>query len=228
MPAKMNEPQETFDLGDLRYVVVEGPIGVGKTSLARRLAETFASELMLEQAEENPFLERFYRSPRHAALPTQLYFLLQRARQIEALRQSDMFAPVRISDFLIEKDRLFAEVNLDPTELALYEQVASTLTLDPPKPDLVIYLQAPAHVLMKRVATRGIAYEQFIDQAYLERLGEAYAKFFYDFEDAPLLIVNAASIDPVHRESDYLELLRMIVRVKRGRHFFNPSSAAFA
>jgi deoxyguanosine kinase len=228
MPSTMNDRQETFDLGDLRYVVVEGPIGVGKTSLAKRLAETFASELLLEQADENPFLERFYRHPRHAALPTQLYFLLQRARQIEQLRQSDMFAPVRFADFLIEKDRLFAELNLDASELALYEQVASTLNLDPPKPDLVVYLQAPAHVLMKRVASRGIPYEQFIDQEYLERLGEAYARFFYDFEDAPLLIVNAASIDPVHRESDYLELLRMIVRVKGGRHFFNPSSAAFA
>src|SRR5690606_4214605 len=151
-----------------RLIVVEGPIGVGKTSLARRLAQSFGSELILEQAEENPFLERFYRSRRDSALPTQLFFLFQRARQLEQLRQTDLFSPVRIADFMIEKDRLFAELNLDPAELALYDQVAATLKLDPPKPDLVVYLQAPARVLMKRVASRGVPYEQAIDEGYLE------------------------------------------------------------
>jgi deoxyadenosine/deoxycytidine kinase len=222
----MEGQQEGIELGGLRYVVVEGPIG--KTSLAKRLAESLASDLILERAEENPFLERFYRNRRHAALPTQLFFLLQRARQMEQLRQADMFAPVRVADFLIEKDRLFAELNLDASELRLYEEVAATLDLDAPKPDLVIYLQAPAHVLMRRVAARGAPYEQFIDLDYLERLGEAYARFFYDYDGAPLLIVNAASIDPIHRESDYQELLRTIARVKRGRHFFNPASVALA
>jgi deoxyguanosine kinase len=209
-----------------RYIVVEGPIGVGKTSLAKRLSESFASELILEKAEENPFLERFYRNPRFAALPTQLFFLLQRARQIEQLRQTDMFSPVRIADFLLDKDRLFAELNLDANELALYRQVAATLSLDPPKPDLVVYLQAPADVLIRRIKIRGLAYEQSIDSAYLERLGEAYARFFYDYDEAPLLIVNAASIDPIHREADYRELLQTILRIKRGRHFFNPAAEA--
>jgi deoxyadenosine/deoxycytidine kinase len=211
-----------------RYVVVEGPIGVGKTSLAKRLAQSFASELILEQAEENPFLERFYRNRRQSALPTQLFFLFQRARQIEQIRQSDMFSPVRIADFLLEKDRLFAELNLDPHELGLYQQVAETLELDPPTPDLVVYLQAPAEVLLKRVAMRGIPYEQQIEPEYLERLGEAYARFFHDYDAAPLLIVNAAAIDPIHREQDYQELLQMILRVKHGRHFFNPAGAALA
>jgi deoxyadenosine/deoxycytidine kinase len=211
------------DPGHLRYVVVEGPIGVGKTSLARRLAESFGSELVLEQADENPFLERFYHHPRHAALPTQLYFLLQRARQIEELNAGGMFAPVRVADFLLEKDRLFAELNLDAQELALYDQVASTLELAPPQPDLVIYLQAPASVLMRRVRNRGLRYEQMIDEDYLERLGEAYARFFHSFDESPLLIVNAASIDPVHRESDYRELLKAILGVRRGRQFFNPA-----
>lgn len=214
----------TVDPGHLRYIVVEGPIGVGKTSLARRLAESFASELILEQAEENPFLERFYRHRRHAALPTQLYFLLQRARQIEELKAGGMFAPVRVADFLLDKDRLFAELNLDSHELGLYQQVASTLDLEPPKPDLVVYLQAPASVLMRRVRHRGVDYEQLIDENYLERLGEAYARFFHTFDESPLLIVNAASIDPVHREADYRELLKTILGVKRGRHFFNPAS----
>ena len=190
------------------------------------MSESFASELILEQAEQNPFLERFYRNRRYAALPTQLYFLLQRARQVEQIRQSDMFSPVRIADFLLEKDRLFAQLNLDANELSLYDQVAKTLALDPPTPDLVVYLQAPAQVLMRRIASRGVAYEQWIDLDYLEQLGEAYARFFYDFDAAPLLIVNAASIDPIHREVDYQELLHTIARIKRGRHFFNPAAEA--
>lgn len=231
-PAGKNEASDAggdvIRLDGPRYIVVEGPIGVGKTSLAKRLAESFGSELILEQAEENPFLERFYRNQRQSALSTQLYFLLQRARQIERIRQTDMFAPVRIADFLLQKDRLFAELNLDPHELGLYQQVADTLELDPPTPDLVVYLQAPAQVLMKRVASRGIPYEQLIETDYLERLGEAYARFFYDFDAAPLLIVNAATIDPIHRETDYQELLQTILRIKHGRHFFNPVGAAFA
>jgi deoxyadenosine/deoxycytidine kinase len=208
-----------------RYIAVEGPIGVGKTSLAKRLAKSFASDLILEQAEENPFLERFYRNRRQSALPTQLFFLFQRARQIEQIRQSDLFSPVRIADFLLQKDRLFAELNLDPHELTLYHQVADTLELEPPTPDLVVYLQAPAPVLLKRVAARGIPYEQLIEPEYLERLGDAYARFFYDFDAAPLLIVNATTIDPIHRETDYQELLQTIVRIKHGRHFFNPAGA---
>ena len=223
-----NSGQELIRLDGPKYIVVEGPIGVGKTSLAKRLAQSFASELILEQAEDNPFLERFYRNRRTAALPAQLFFLFQRARQIEQIRQRDMFSPVRIADFLLQKDRLFAELNLDPHELGLYLQVAETLELDPPKPDLVVYLQAPVPVLMRRVALRGIAYEQLIDQEYLERLGDAYARFFYEFDEAPLLIVNAASIDPIHRESDYQDLLKAIARVKRGRHFFNPAGDTLA
>lgn len=224
----MNDTEQSTEIDGLRYIVVEGPIGVGKTSLAKRLAASWNCDLLLEQAEENPFLESFYRNRRQAALPTQLYFLLQRARQMEQLRHSDLFAGINVADYLLDKDRLFAELNLNANELALYNQVAETLDLDPPKPDLVIYLQAPAPVLMKRVAARGLSSEQLIDEAYLSALGEAYAKYFYDFDSSPLLIVNAASIDPIHRESDYEELLQAIARVKRGRHFFNPTAGALA
>jgi deoxyadenosine/deoxycytidine kinase len=224
----VNDKAQAVDSDGLRYIVIEGPIGVGKTSLAKRLAATLKCDLLLEQAEENPFLESFYRNRRQAALPTQLYFLLQRARQMEQFRHRDLFAGVNVADYLLDKDRLFAELNLNANELALYNQVAETLDLDPPKPDLVIYLQAPAPVLMKRVAARGSSSEQLIDEAYLETLGEAYAKFFYNFDSSPLLIVNATSIDPIHRESDYQELLQAIARVKRGRHFFNPTAGALA
>ncbi len=219
----MNASQQIRENEALRYIVVEGPIGVGKTSLAKRLADSYASELILERAEENPFLERFYRNSRAAALPTQLFFLLQRARQIEQIRQRDMFSPVRIADFLLQKDRLFAELNLDASELAIYDQVAQMLEIEAPEPDLVIYLQAPVPVLLRRIAGRGLPYEQYIDAGYLERLGEAYARFFYNFDDAPLLIVNAAAIDPIRRDSDYRQLLETIANVKRGRHFYNPA-----
>jgi deoxyguanosine kinase len=205
-----------------QFIVIEGPIGVGKTSLTRRLCASLEAQPVLEQAAENPFLERFYRNPRDGALPTQLYFLFQRAQQLAALNQQDLFAPRRVADYLLEKDRLFARVTLDEAELNLYEQVYAKLDVQSPKPDLVVYLQAPVDVLLERIAKRGIRYEQQIDHAYLERLNEAYARFFHEYEAAPLLIVNAASIDPINNQSDYDELLAAMQRMKRGRLYYNP------
>jgi deoxyguanosine kinase len=205
-----------------QFIVLEGPIGVGKTSLARRLCASLDAEPVLEQAAENPFLERFYRNPRDGALPAQLYFLFQRAQQLAALNQQDMFAPLRVADYLLEKDRLFARVTLDDAEFGLYEQVYAKLDVQAPKPDLVVYLQAPVDVLLERIAKRGIRYEQQIERAYLERLNEAYARFFHEYEAAPLLIVNAASIDPINNQADYDELLAAIQRMKRGRLYYNP------
>ena len=205
-----------------QFIVIEGPIGVGKTSLARRLCASLEAEAVLEQAAENPFLERFYRNPRDGALPAQLYFLFQRAQQLAALNQQDMFAPTRVADYLLEKDRLFARITLDDAEFGLYEQVYAKLDVQPPKPDLVVYLQAPVDVLLERIAKRGIRYEQQIERAYLERLNEAYARFFHEYEAAPLLIVNAASIDPINNQADYDELLAAIQRMKKGRLYYNP------
>ncbi len=204
-----------------RYIVVEGPIGVGKTSLARRLAETYGATLILEQAAENPFLERFYRNPRAAAFPAQLYFLFQRTQQLQGLNQADMFSQVQVSDYLMAKDRLFARITLDEAEFALYEQVHAKLGGAVPKPDLVIYLQAPVDVLLARIARRGIAFEQQIERAYLTRLNEAYSRFFHEYDEAPLLIVNAASMDPIGNQADYEDLLVAISRVKRGRNYYN-------
>jgi deoxyadenosine/deoxycytidine kinase len=205
-----------------RFIVLEGPIGVGKTSLATKLAATLGAEQVFEQAEQNPFLERFYRNPRAGALPAQLYFLFQRAQQLSALRQHDLFAPVRVADYLLDKDRLFARVTLDDEEFRLYEQVHQRLSVDAPVPDLVVYLQAPVDVLQERIARRGIRHEHLIERAYLEKLNDAYARFFHEYDAAPLLIVNAAAIDPLHNESDYEELLGAIGRMKRGRLYFNP------
>ena len=209
--------------GNPGFIVVEGPIGVGKTTLARRLAESFGSELLLEGADDNPFLKRFYRDPRQGAFTTQLFFLMQRAQQMQALRQGDMFQPVRVSDYLMDKDRLFAQLTLDEEEFRLYQQVYGHLTLDMPVPDLVIYLQAPVEVLLKRIARRGRPYEAGIDAGYLQRLSDAYTRFFYYYDAAPLLIVNAAEIDLASRDADYQALLARIAATKSGRQYFNPA-----
>lgn len=211
---------------ELGYIVVEGPIGVGKTSLARRLAESFGSELLLESPADNPFLAAFYREPERYALSTQLSFLLQRAHQLEQVAQQDMFEAVRVADFLIDKDRLFAELTLNEQELAVYEQVYAHLTLQAPTPDLVVYLQAGVDVLLERVAKRGIDYERPIDRDYLERLSGRYSRFFHDYGSAPLLIVNAASIDFVNNDRDYEALLREIRRMNGPRRYFNPEPLA--
>jgi deoxyadenosine/deoxycytidine kinase len=206
-----------------RYIAVEGPIGAGKTSLAKKLADTFNCHVVLEKAEENPFLERFYQSRRQAALATQLFFLFQRTQQIQDLRQSDLFEQVRIADFLIEKDRMFAQVNLDDDELKLYETVYQQLTIDAPSPDLVIYLQAPVDVLLQRIQQRGVAAEQQIDSLYLEQLNEAYSRFFHYYDDAPLLIVNATQIDLVNNNNQYLQFVDYLLNIRTGRHYYNPT-----
>ncbi len=209
-------------LSDFKYIVVEGPIGVGKTTLARRLAERFTAELLLEEPGENPFLARYYENPRAHALSTQLYFLLQRIRQTHGLRQADLFSRVRVADYLMDKDRLFAELTLEPDELALYQQVYAQVAGESLQPDLVIYLQAPVSVLQERIASRGIEYEQKIDAQYLQRLVSAYTRFFYHYEASPLVIINAASIDFANSEEDFQLLVDKLRDVGKGRHYLNP------
>ena len=205
-----------------RFIAVEGPIGVGKTTLAKRLADSFNYETLLEPAYTNPFLEKFYREGENYALSTQLYFLLHRTQQLAELRQDDLFRPVRVADFLIEKDRLFAEIILDEEELALYNQVYAHLTISRPIPDLVIYLQAPKETLLTRIKRRGIAAEQYIRPEYLETLNEAYARFFHFYDAAPLLIVNAGEIDLVNDDAQYERLLMEILEFRGPRHYYNP------
>ncbi len=213
---------ERVSASSQKFIVIEGPIGVGKSSLARRLAQSFNGQLLLEQADQNPFLERFYKNPRAAAFQTQLFFLFQRARQLEEVRQEDLFGAVRIADYLLDKDRLFARVTLDDAEYALYERVYERVAIDAPKPDLVVYLQAPVDVLVDRIAKRGIRYEQNIERGYLEKLTQSYARFFHGYDASPLLIVNSAAIDPVNNDVDYQLLFDQIAKTRRGRHFFNP------
>ena len=210
-----------------RYIVVEGPIGVGKTSLVRKLGESLGSELLLEKAEENPFIARYYQNPRQYALSTQLYFLLQRAHQVQGFRQIDLFRNSHIADFMIDKDRLFAELTLTTDELHLYQQIYQHMTIDAPKPDLVIYLQASAEVLRERITKRSIDYEQAIKDDYLARLSELYTRFFYDYDESTLLTVNTQSIDLIDSEQDYQALLDEINNIRSGRHYFNQSSFAY-
>ncbi|UTF59953.1 deoxynucleoside kinase [Gilvimarinus sp. DA14] len=206
-----------------RYIAVEGPIGVGKTTLSRNLASLFNYDLLLEQPQENPFLERFYQDPKSVALQTQLFFLFQRAGQIQQLRQDDLFRQARVADFMIEKDQLFAQVTLDDDELAIYQQVYDKLTLDAPRPDLVIYLQAPQDVLQARVKQRGVGYEQSISDEYLQVLNEAYTEFFHYYDAAPLLIVNAQDLNLADNRDHFQQLVEYIVTIKSGRHYYNPT-----
>jgi len=205
-----------------QYIVVEGPIGVGKTHLVKRLADSFSGTLLLEQPENNPFLEKFYLNPRQSALPTQLSFLMQRVKLSKGLQQDDLFSTMQIADFMVEKDRLFAQITLDDDELALYNMVYDNLTMDHRTPDLVIYLQASLPVLKSRVSQRGIGYEQRIEDAYLKRLADGYADFFHYYEDSALLIVNAEQIDLVNSEQDYQNLLDQITNIQSGRQYYNP------
>jgi deoxyguanosine kinase len=207
-----------------RYIVVEGPIGVGKTSLAKKLGDSLGNELLLEKAEENPFLIRFYQNPRQYALSTQLSFLLQRAQQVQGFRQIDLFQSSLIADFMIDKDQLFAELTLNNDELKLYDQIYQHMIIDAPKPDLVIYLQAPVPILRDRITKRGIGYEQQIKDDYLTRLSELYTRFFYDYDDSALLTVNTQSIDLINNPQDYQALLDEINDIRSGRHYFNQSS----
>ena len=206
-----------------RYIAVEGPIGVGKTSLSKRLAESFNYELLLEKSDENPFLDRFYEEPKQHALSTQLFFLLQRAQQLQELRQEDMFQPLRIADWLIDKDRLFAKENLDSDEYALYVNVFKHLTVDAPIPNLVIYLQAPTEILIDRIQKRGILAEQFIEREYIENLSAAYTEFFHYYTKSPLLIINTSEINLVSDDKDYQHLVDYIASNPTGTNFLNPS-----
>ncbi len=206
------------------YIVVEGPMGVGKSSLARRLAKQFNADILFEQPEENPFLERFYRSREKYALPTQLHFLFQRCQQMKTLQQRDLFHSSVVGDFLLEKDRLFAQLNLDEDELHLYDQVYQHMSPELPRPDLVIYLQAPVAVLMQRIRRRGIDAEQDIDGDYLKSLCDIYSQFFHSYSRSPLLVVNAESINYVDNDDDYHMLLKHILSINSGRHYFNPIS----
>lgn len=205
------------------YIAVEGPIGVGKTTLARRLAELFNYDMLLEDAHENPFLDRFYQNRAEAALATQLFFLFQRAQKIQDIRQQDIFEPVRVSDFLIEKDPLFARINLDSDEYALYDKVYKQLTIDAPTPDLVIYLQASPDRLLERIEQRGIVSERRIERGYLEQLNDAYSDFFHYYDAAPLLIVNANEIDLSKGDRDLHQLADYFLDIRSGRHYFNPT-----
>ncbi|MEJ2462174.1 MAG: deoxynucleoside kinase [Candidatus Thiodiazotropha sp.] len=204
------------------FLVIEGPIGVGKTSLVQRLALHFGGETLLEGAEKNPFLQRFYDNPREAAFPAQLYFLFQRSRQMNELQQQDLFRQRLIADFMLEKDRLFARINLDQEELKLYEQVYERMTLEAPAPDLVVYLQAPVDVLMARIRKRARPQERTMDRAYLQRLCEAYTEFFYHYDRSPLLIINAAEINPLENEADFKLLVDHICAEGPQRRYLNP------
>lgn len=205
------------------FIVVEGPIGSGKTTLARILADKFSTQLLSEKAEENPFLARFYQDAKRYALPTQLFFLFQRSRQIDDVNQMDMFSQPVTADFFLEKDPLFARLNLNEEEYALYHQIYHHLQLKSPKPDLVIYLQTPVDALSERIAERNIKYEADIPYEYIERLSNAYSEFFHTYDAAPVLIVNNQKLNIIKDESALDLLINRINQIETRREYFNPN-----
>jgi deoxyadenosine/deoxycytidine kinase len=213
-----------MSLSRYHYIVVEGPIGVGKSSLARRLAEHLGADALLENAADNPFLPRFYHDPQRYALPTQLHFLFDRARQVKELAQGDLFRSHIVSDFLLDKDMLFARLNLDEDEYVLYEKVFADLRLQAPEPDLVIYLQAPVEALQERVKRRGIDFEQGMKGDYLKRLAESYSEFFYRYNAAPILMVNSENLNFVKQQGDFDLLLERMAKMRGPREFFNRAA----
>jgi deoxyguanosine kinase len=210
-----------MSLEKCKYIVVEGPIGVGKTSLARKLAEHLHAHPLLELPQENPFLEKFYRDAGRYALPTQMFFLFQRMNQLRDLTQTDLFDTRVVSDFLLDKDPIFARLTLSDDELNLYQQLYDHLRPQAPIPDLVIYLQAQPETLIERVKKRGVPMESGISEIYLYRLCESYSRFFYHYDAAPLLIVNAEHLNPIERDEDFTLLLNRISHMRGKREFFN-------
>lgn len=206
----------------LQYLAIEGVIGVGKTSLAKLLADHFAGKLLLEKHEENPFLEDFYRDPRHYAFPTQLFFLLSRYRQQQEIPQRDLFHDILIADYIFAKDRIFASLNLEERELFLYDKVASLLERDISHPDLVIYLQSNTTRLMANIRKRDRSYERNISEEYIRALNEAYNKFFFSYTRTPLLIVNATEIDFVNNAEDFEDLISQLQRPISGTQYYSP------
>lgn len=204
------------------YIVIEGPIGSGKTTLARRLSDRFSVDLLLENAGANPFLPRFYQDPQRYALQAQLFFLFQRAEQVRELNQRDLFGKATVADFFLEKDPLFARLNLGDEEYALYRQIYEHLQLQTTTPDLVIYLQTPVDTLLKRIEHRDIAYEQGIGRDYLVRLSEAYSDFFHHYDTAPLLIVNNENLNVTSNEGAMELLLERIQGMRGRREYFHP------
>jgi deoxyguanosine kinase len=205
------------------HIVIEGPIGSGKTTLARKLADKYSATLLLENAEANPFLPRFYQDVQRYALPTQLFFLFQRAGQLGDLTQRDMFASAAIADFFLEKDPIFARLNLDDEEFALYRQIYQHLHLKASAPDLVIYLQTPVEALLERIGQRNISYEQEIPKEYLSRLADAYSEFFHQYDASPLLIVNNEKLNIADDEASLDVLIERALQIRGRREFFNPN-----
>ncbi len=206
-----------------KYICIEGVIGVGKTSLARLLAEHLGAKEIYEQPEENPFLADFYRDPRRFAFQTQLFFLLSRYRQQQESFQYDLFHEYTVSDYLFAKDRIFAHLNLEDRELFLYDKVASLLERDIPKPDLVVYLQSTPERLMANIRKRGRSYERAMSEEYIRSLNEAYNRFFFHYTDTPLLVINATQIDFVNNPHDLQEVISQIMRSHSGIEFYSPA-----
>ena len=211
-----------MDKDTFGYIVVEGPVGAGKTGLARRLADNLDINLLLERAVGNPFLPEIYQHPGSAALSAQLHFLFEHVKQVRALRQADLFSPNQVADFLIQANRLFAEATLTPDELDLYYQVYNILIDDAPVPDLVIYLQSSVEVMVKRIRARDGNHEIIIDRDYLQKISDAYTDFFYHYDASSLLIVNTTDLDFSDERGDYDVLLNYLEGVGPGRHYFNP------